>query len=65
MPIYKHMPGRFMHRSTPVDMSSCRWRCFAKWYPYQCSRKSVEELDGYGFCKQHAKMWRREQGSGN
>jgi len=26
-----------------------------------CTRKAKEIIDGYGFCKQHAKIYRREK----
>ena len=55
--IYKQRPQAFDRISAPVYMDRCRWKCFG-WHPYQCSRKAVVKLDGYGFCKQHAKMWK-------
>jgi hypothetical protein len=31
---------------------------------HQCDRKPVETIDGFGFCKQHAKVVQKEKADG-
>jgi len=38
-----------------VNLGRCRYRLFV-WHPRQCSRKPTTEIQGYGFCTQHAKI---------
>jgi hypothetical protein len=46
------------HNGFKVDMERCRAPVYpsGEFTSYQCSRKVKVELEGYGWCTQHAKM---------
>jgi hypothetical protein len=49
-----------------VSSVYCRYRTSSdSWHWRQCTRKPVEEIDGYGLCKQHYKMVRAQARADN
>ena len=44
-----------------VDLERCRYSVFDIWSSYQCSFKRKVDIDGYGFCRRHAKIIGRDQ----
>ena len=55
----------FGNRNWKPDLDHCRFSVaehgrITTWH--QCTRKGVEKIDGYGFCKQHSKEVRRRLG---
>lgn len=48
-----------------VVKGNCRYSVWAStdWHSHQCTRKATEIVEGYGFCKQHAKIIRRDFGN--
>ena len=55
--LYHPNPNLMQHQPNPAY---CRYgvRQHHGWGDAQCSRKPVEELGGFGFCRQHAKRIR-------
>ena len=38
------------------SLGRCAYEVYERGWPRQCERKPTKEIEGYGFCTQHAKM---------
>jgi len=59
--IYRQRDTSNPYGGGSVDLDRCRYRLF-EWHARQCIRKPTREIQGYGFCTQHAKIIERRLG---